>query len=184
MATPTPIHLSGTGQQASQKFNLDSGLAIFNMKHTGSSNFAIWLLDNMGNKEELLVNEIGSFDGGKAVHISTAGNYVLDISADGPWTIDIQQPIYTTADKAPLTLSGKSQQVTKPFYLNTGLATFKMMHDGESNFAIWLIDAKGNNKELLVNEIGSFDGSKAVGVKSGVYLLDISADGNWNIKIE
>jgi hypothetical protein len=35
----------------------------------------------------------------------------------------------------------------------------------------------------VINEIGSFDGSKAVGVKAGVYLLDISADGNWNIQI-
>jgi hypothetical protein len=181
--TASPIQLSGTNQQASQKFHLNSGLAIFTMKHTGSSNFAIWLLDNMGDKKELLVNEIGSFDGSKAVRISTSGDYILDIKADGQWNIDIQQPAYTTAEKAPLTISGKSQQATKPFYLNAGLTTFKMTHDGSSNFAIWLLDANGNKKELLVNEIGSFDGSKAVGVKSGVYLLDIKANGNWNIQI-
>jgi hypothetical protein len=88
-----------------------------------------------------------------------------------------------SADKAPITLTGKGQQASKPFYLSGGLTTFKMTHDGSSNFAIWLMDAKGNKQELLVNEIGSFDGSKAVGVKTGVYLLDISADGNWKVDV-
>jgi hypothetical protein len=181
--TASPIDLTGTGQQASQKFHLTSGLAIFNMKHSGESNFAIWLLDSNGNKVDLMVNEIGSFDGSKAEHITTAGDYVLDITADGPWTVEVQQPIYTSADNVPISLSGTGQSVTKPFHSNGGLITFKMTHDGSSNFAIWLLDAKGNRQELLVNEIGTFDGSKALGVKSGVYLLDITADGNWKVDV-
>jgi hypothetical protein len=57
-----------------------------------------------------------------------------------------------------------------------------MTHDGDSNFAVWLLDDEGDKVELLVNEIGEFDGSKAVSIrKSGIYLLDISADGNWEI---
>jgi len=37
---------------------------------------------------------------------------------------------------------------------------------------------------LLVNKLGNFDGSKAVRIdKTGIYLLDISADENWLIDI-
>jgi len=56
---------------------------------TGQSHFAIWLLDSKGKKVELLVNKLGNFDGSKAVRIDKTGIYLLDISADENWLIDI-----------------------------------------------------------------------------------------------
>jgi hypothetical protein len=182
---PTPTSLSGTGQEATQKFALEKGLSIFRMTHDGDANFAIWLLDNEGDRIELLVNEIGEFDGSKAVGIKNQGDYILDISADGRWAITIEQPRPSSASSVPKTLKGKGQQASEVFYLNTGLARFEMTHDGDANFAIWLLDNEGDMIDLLVNEIGEFDGSKAVGIsKSGIYLLDITADGNWEVSIE
>jgi hypothetical protein len=87
-----PISFRGMGQQASPFFTLKPGLAIFKMTHDGESNFDIWLLDSKGNKVELLVNEIGTFNGSKAVGIKEGGTYILDIDADGNWKIDITQP--------------------------------------------------------------------------------------------
>jgi len=70
------------------------------------------------------------------------------------------------------------------FSLKGGLATFKMTHDGKSNFAIKLLDSDGNMVDLLVNEIGNFNGSKAARIDQvGLYLLDIAADGNWSVSI-
>lgn len=183
--TPAPIFLSGTSQQATQKFRLEKGLSIFNMQHTGTSNFAIWLMDSSGQRADLLVNEIGSFDGSKVEGIETAGDYILDISADGSWNVNIQQPRPTTAPSIPKVLSGTGQKASDMFYLNSGLVTFRMKHYGSRNFAIWLYDSSGNRVDLLVNEIGAFDGSKAEGIsKSGIYILDITADGNWQVSIE
>jgi len=91
MAEPENISISGDGQEASQEFFLDKGLSIFSMKHSGSSNFAVWLLDSNGEIVDLLVNEIGSFDGSKATGIEDRGIYCLDISADGNWRINISQ---------------------------------------------------------------------------------------------
>ena len=47
-----------------------------------------------------------------------------------------------------------------------------------------LLDKDGRRSEGLVNEIGVFDGSKAVGGKTGVFLLEIQADGDWTISVE
>jgi autonomous glycyl radical cofactor GrcA len=183
--TPEPIALSGTGQKATSKFSLEKGLSIFRMTHDGDSNFAVWLLDDEGDKVELLVNEIGEFDGSKAVGIKKQGDYIFDIGADGRWTITIEQPRPSSAPSVPKTLKGKGQQASEVFSLDKGLARFEMTHDGDSNFAVWLLDDEGDKVELLVNEIGEFDGSKAVSIsKGGIYLLDISADGNWGIAIE
>jgi len=181
---PEPIILSGKSQQASDKFTLQKGLSIFKMTHDGSSNFAITLLDENGQRVALLVNEIGSFDGSKAERIKIEGTYVLDISADGNWVITIEQPRPSTAPEIT-SFSGKTQEVTQLFSLSKGLKTFKMKHSGDGNFAPILLDKDGNRIELLANEIGVFDGSKAVGIaSSGIYVLDVSADGNWELVIE
>jgi len=90
--TPEPINLSGKGQQASQKFHLNQGLAIFKITHDGGGFFNIDLLDNQGNYIAGLAFEIGeSFDGSKAVGIDESGTYILDIKADGDWTVRIEQ---------------------------------------------------------------------------------------------
>jgi len=184
--TPEPQRFAGHGQQVSPKFVLSTGLAVFRMTHDGGSNFAIVLLDDKGNYVELLVNEIGGFDGAKAVGIEQTGTYLLDIQADGNWIISVEQPSApATAPIPPRTFTGRAQQVSPMFRLAKGLVTFRMTHDGSSNFAIILLDDKGSYIELLVNQIAEFDGAKAVGVKrAGVYLLDITADGNWMVTIE
>lgn len=86
-----PIELSGVGQTASEPIRLTSGLATVKMKHSGESNFSIFLLDADGGKVELLVNEVGLFDGSKAFRVPSDGDYVLDLSADGAWEVTIQQ---------------------------------------------------------------------------------------------
>ena len=85
-----PIKLTGTGQQATESFELTKGLRRFEMTHSGNSHFGIWLMDSEGNNIELLVNEVGSFDGSKAVKINQTGEYLLDVSADGNWTVEIE----------------------------------------------------------------------------------------------
>ena len=88
---PKPINLSGTGNMATDKFQLISGLATFKFSYTGESNFIVYLLDNDGNKVELVANEINSSAGSKATNITASGTYLLDVEADGPWTVDITQ---------------------------------------------------------------------------------------------
>ena len=88
--TIAPISLSGVGQQASHKFQLQQGLSIFKMTHNGTSNFAVVLYDSNGQYIDLLANQIGKFDGSKAESIPSDGIYLFDVQADGNWTITIQ----------------------------------------------------------------------------------------------
>ena len=61
------------------------------MTHDGQSNFAIWLLRDDGSIVDLLVNEIGPFNGSTALQIPANDTYILDITGDGNWTISINQ---------------------------------------------------------------------------------------------
>ncbi|MCA1554944.1 MAG: hypothetical protein LC737_11245 [Chloroflexi bacterium] len=156
------------------------------MTYNGGSNFAIFLLDDTGQKIDLLVNTIGGFNGAKAVGIRRAGAYLLDVTATGVWSVSVEQPLIgESAPSAPQTFSGDGQSVSPKVALKQGLVTFHMTHNGRSNFAVFLYDDKGNRIDLLANTIGNFDGSKPVRINSsGAYLLDITADGHWTIGVE
>ena len=182
---PEPITVSGSGQQASEYFELEQGLSIFKINSNGNGHFSMVLYGDDGEYIDLLVNEIGSFDGSKLVSIEKAGKYLLDVSADGSWQAYITQPRNIEKNEAPLTLSGNGQEASDFFYLEKGMRRFSMSHSGSGHFAMVLYGADGDYISLLVNEIGEFDGSKAVSLStSGNYLLDISADGNWEVSIE
>ena len=194
---PEPIRLSGNGQMATELFNLEEGLSVFRMTHQGDGNFSATLLDEDGQRaggtrglDSLLANVIDSFEGSHAVGVE-AGRYVLDVQASGPWTITIEQPRPSSALQTT-NFTGNSQSATDFFQLSQGLKTFNMTHEGNGNFSVTLLDKNGRRaggmgglESLLVNEIGSFDGSKAVRIpEEGIYLLQVQADGPWSIQIE
>lgn len=89
---PEPLEFSGTGPQATEPFELSAGLARFEMTHQGESNFIVELLDEEGNEVGMfsLVNEIGPYDGSQAVQIPEDGTYLLNVDADGAWTIRVE----------------------------------------------------------------------------------------------
>lgn len=124
IAVPEPtsqsesFELSGDGPEATSTFRLEKGLSKFTMTHDGSSNFIVWLIDaNTGQKLDLLANEIGSFDGSKAFGITSPGDYILNIDADGPWKVTVEQPRQTATQSVPLTLQGSGKRQLKHFIL-------------------------------------------------------------------
>lgn len=81
--------------------------------------------------------------------------------------------------------SDNGQRVTDSFALDGGLVVFTMDHDGSSNFQIELIDEDtGEIERYLANEIGEWQAEQPYYVPEGNYVLDVNADGNWNINVE
>jgi predicted small lipoprotein YifL len=196
---PETVTCNGRGDDITEKFVLEEGITVFTLTHDGSSNFIVELLDKSGSMQELLVNEIGSFDGSVAIGVderaflsAEPGAHILEISADGDWTAVIEQPRPATAEALPVNITGHGCGVSQFFFLDEGLATFKMSHDGDSNFIVHLYSSEGSLEELLANEIGSYSGKQAVSVKSsgfiepepGIYILSVIADGDWTIEVK
>ena len=196
---PEPITLKGNGDSVSAKFELVAGIATFEMSHDGTSNFIVQLMSDSGETVDFLVNAIGQYSGTRAVGVqkdaimgAKPGTHLLNIQADGSWNITIRQPRFNSAPGLPQNFSGKGDTVSPPFALNEGLATFRFTHDGNSNFIVQLMSESGETVDFLVNTIGTYEGSKAVGVKQGaifgpqpgIHLLNISADGGWSVTIE
>ena len=86
-----PIYLSGVGQQVAGPFDLESGLAVFNFTHQGQRNFIVSLLDKNGKAvDPVVANEIGNSTPSKAVRVPKDDIYLLNVTADGPWTAEIE----------------------------------------------------------------------------------------------
>ena len=68
------------------------------------------------------------------------------------------------------------------FQAGGGLTVFTLSHEGPQNFVVQY--GQGSNMQLLVNEIGNFEGSKAVGLPVGTYTLDIATRGQWKVTID
>ena len=80
-------------------------------------------------------------------------------------------------------LSGSGDDVRTFTATGSALRVFSMSYSGQSNFIVKLLDGDGGYVELLANEIGSYSGKKTATLRTGKYVLDITASGPWTIDI-
>jgi hypothetical protein len=91
LSAPATRGFAGSGAAASGLFQLSKAAYRFHWENTGSSNFIVMLLDRNGDYVKLIANEIGS-SSGTALFPATSGQFILDVTADGPWTIVCLSP--------------------------------------------------------------------------------------------
>lgn len=83
----------------------------------------------------------------------------------------------------PIEFEGEGATVTDEFALEAGVTIAEAVHEGESNFIVELIPVDDGQPRLLVNVIGDFDGASGTIVEDGTYLLDVDADGPWELAV-
>ncbi len=109
------------------------------------------------------------------------GSIQSTVSTDSPQITPTAQEAVTRE----FTISGTGKDVSKPFFLRKGKAIINIDYKGESNFIVYLLDADANFVGLLANQVGSWEGALAFRVpRDGKYIIDVTATGTWNIKIQ
>lgn len=185
--TQTPIApikypLQGQGTSVSDNLRLAKGFTTFQLTYQGASNFIVHLLDGQGMEADLLVNTIGAYNGTTAYSVPDTGDYVLSVTASGPWTGEVQQPNVDNAS-ASNSAQGKGDSVIY-LQLKNGLNRLHFTHDGQRNFIVYLYNDAGD-RNLLVNKIGPYDGTVAQSSSTGgVFALVVRADGNWMVSAQ
>lgn len=96
ISQPSPVpqtdsrEFSGQGYAATPLFQLSRGVKRLTLSHDGLRNFSVRLLNARGQSVSLVVNVIGQFQGAKEVDLREGGVYLLDVNADGQWTIRVE----------------------------------------------------------------------------------------------
>ena len=191
--------IKGTADVPTDTFDLSEGIAVFDIRHDGTGEFSVDLLNSRGRSEQLLVDTSGRYSGvvGAGVNEDSVsgpapGPHTLSVEASGAWEIAISQPDWTSGDRAPISLRGSGDDVAGPIELQAGRVDFTLVHDGTSNFIIDLVKPDGTLVDTLANESGSFRGTKRLGVRAGaaqgaepgIHGLFVTADGRWSISIQ
>lgn len=171
----TAFTISGTGDKVPALTVPGDEPAILDMSHTGASNFAVWTLNASFNNIDLLVNEVGPYQGIRPTNHWDADDAVryLEITADGAWQVDVRT-FCSARSMAGSSISGSGDEVV--LVTQSGPATFT--HNGSSNFFVWSYQSS-SSRDLEVNEIGPFNGQELI--DAGTVFLEIGADGDWTV---
>lgn len=179
---PEPITVDGTGATVTDAFDLEGGVTIAEAVHDGQGNFIVEPVPADDGIEDLPVNVIGDYDGAAGT-IVEAGEYLLDIDADGNWELDLLQPRATEADAEPLPveLDGEGPSWAGPFGFE-GQGEAHGTYDGQGNFIVELLPQDGRVPELVVTERDGVEGETMVDADGG--FMTVEAAGPWTLTLE
>ncbi|MWV40126.1 hypothetical protein [Natrialba sp. INN-245] len=84
----------------------------------------------------------------------------------------------------PQSFDGSGDDVIDGVSIEGGLTVVDATHSsGERNFQVRLVD-DSEFDEHFVNHIGEYDGQTAELVEMGEYMLEVNADGEWEIEVQ
>ena len=206
-----PQVFEGQGNTQTARFDITDGILYMTASHQGGSDFAVRILTEQhlasksatgglhsgtGSPRGALysIETTGAYDGVRAHQVSpaqlfglTPGTYLMQVTADGAWRVELTQPVWDSGESPPFNWSGAGDDVKGPINLETGTKSVAVTHSGSSNFVVELINADGTLAENLVNIVGSYDGSvevkihSMIGLTPDIYGLVITADGEWTV---
>jgi len=90
----TPVlaqNFKGRGRDATQRFALTEGVAVFEVQHKGEGEFNIRLLDDDGQVIGEVARGTGDFGGAKALRIPRTSYYLYDVEAGGEWSVRLRE---------------------------------------------------------------------------------------------
>jgi hypothetical protein len=176
---PEPITLEGTGDQVLDIEKSWDGPSILEIENNGSSNFVVKNYDTYGNYLDLLVNEIGRYNGKLLMDLRNNENTSrFEVKSSGTWTIKVMpfDPQYLETFKIPGTYEGLGDNIL----ILEGKPDIGLFSTTErENFAVWIY--YGNTRDLIINEIGPYSGQAVI--QSDAFLMEIHCAGSWVIEI-
>ena len=198
-ATSTPmaelVAFVGRGDNLTSNVRLQEGLTVLNIQHNGTTAFVVELVGESGSSV-LSVDTEGRYVGTRAHQVSAQhtrglapGLHRISITADGPWTIDVAQPVWDTASSPPVDWASKGDDIVGPIMLRAGVVPARFTHQGSSEFRVELVSLDGRISKSLVEGVGVYDGRVEVeisegsgtGLPAGRYATVVRAGGKWTL---
>ena len=205
---------NGSGDTTLNDVTLNSGVLIIRSAHEGSGDFGVSIVGEEAT--QVSFNETGKFAGSVAHSVYKAsdfsgdpgegkeglseesifellepGEVSIQVTADGPWTIDLLQHDPPGGQEPPVNLQSTGQGVIKWIDFPSGNFKLSMEHTGTKIFQAYLLKSDGSHTEMMVDNAGSWSGNRLInfskdyvfGLEPGLYALAIVADGEWTVTI-
>lgn len=183
--TQAPIEFSGSGDKVITNITLPRGAYFVEYTHNGRSNFIVDLYHGAdGSDWDLVANDLGNCSGRKVISDALDGaiqNGMLEVNADGSWTISIKKVSNTTTST---NLKGSGDWVTSGSFVATQ-KRYVCTYSGtnKSNFIVEVYSFDGD-WNLAANDIAPCSGSKIITLDIGTrYFISVESDGDWTVDL-
>ena len=148
---------------------------VATISNRGQGNFAV--ISYIGAEyDDLLINEIGRYDG--SVYVAP-GVDTLEITSGGQWQVDRSFIDAATPWDGTSDISGQGDSVVVLTGGSFGATTIR--NRGDSNFAVIAYSEFGDYLDLLVNEIGNYEGEVLLPIDDPVVLAIHAVGGSWSM---
>lgn len=172
-AAAQPVVLSGVGQSATRPVEIPFAIPVATFTHDGSSNFIVYAFQG-GQEVGLVANEIGNVQVRGLIELISDEPVTFDVSADGAWTISIDE----ISSAGGPEFNGTNNDVSGRFAAPED-GPWEFSNNGDSNFIVYLHCDGG--RDLAVNEIGPISGSTVVNFTGDSCFWEVEAEGAWSL---
>ncbi len=177
---PEPVEFSGTGSKVIDFDHPWTGPTILKITNTGGGNFVVENYDSNNEKIDLLVNEIGKYNGTLLITIKNNDPETnrFSIQSSGNWTIQAFpfHPKYLKILDIPGSYQGEGDDI---IFLSGNPDLITVVVTQENYVGIFTYSDDG--RDLLLNEIAPYNGQLIL--PNNTYLLEIHCSGKWSIDI-
>lgn len=125
--------------------------------------------------EEVDAGETATWDSGPSA-FDNPGTVQFRLG-EKEWSVQV-----TITEPDVQSFAGSGQEVREGVTIEGGLTVIDATHSGESNFIVKLA-GQGEFDDIFINVIGDFDGAQAELIEEGEYILDVDADGSWDVEV-
>ena len=183
---PGSLRFSGEGDSVVSDIRLPAGRFYALCRHEGAGGFIVrFYFDGYGEKFQMLANDSGAYHGAWDMASVRDGvkNGMLEVRADGAWTVEIRRVSGTTTTH----IRGTGNVVTGCFTAARNRCAVRIAYTGRRNFIARLVrfgPGSRNDYQLLANVIGDYTGERTVNLEAGArYYLVVRSYGEWTIDL-
>lgn len=178
LVAPETQSFAGRGDATREAVPLEAGLTIARATHSGQGDFSASVLG--GQTNAVVVFASGSFDGAGTTTLEAGSGYLLNVSADGDWEVELEQPRSAEGEPLPASYSGQYKDVVGPIRFD-GATEVRGEHSGDDQFNVILYSEEGS-EETVFAESGSVSSETSVAFE-GVGWVDVRATGEWSLEL-
>lgn len=173
---PEAIVYEGTGDSVIKIEKTEDGPVVLFIKGNGEGrHFAVKGYDDDDDPTELFVNTTDPYEG---ITLDPGGTTkMLEITGKGTWSIESRSIRSMRVVESPGSIEGIGNEVLL-VEGNPSLAHIKG-NSGERHFAV---KSYNPSRDLLVNTTDAYEGTTRV--EKAVFILEITAIGDWSIELE
>lgn len=171
---------SGTGGELVEGISLAAGIVIVDAAFRGDGNHNIELLRTDGTSTDTRFPQVATeYDGTRVDYLDAGGEFLLDVSTNVEWEIEIGQPRDEPVQSLPLDESGESAQVYGPYEF-TGSHRASATTDGPF-MQVTLWDRSDGSAEYILQNVQSED--ETAFNYEGVAYVDVNQSRPWELLI-